>query len=47
MIKAEDSGVMYTMDLDEPESGLMGIHSIWGLGELLVQGEISPDIFKI
>ena len=47
MVDAVAGGVMYTMDLEEPESGMLDIHSIWGLGELLVQGEISPDIFRI
>ncbi|MEN8243980.1 MAG: PEP/pyruvate-binding domain-containing protein [Thermodesulfobacteriota bacterium] len=47
MIDAQASGVMYTLNLDEPEAGLLDVHSIWGLGELLVQGEVSPDIFKV
>ncbi len=47
MVDAVAGGVMYTMDLDEPEAGMLDIHSIWGLGELLVQGKISPDIFRI
>jgi pyruvate,water dikinase len=47
MIDAAASGVMYTMDLEEPDTDLLDIHSIWGLGELLVQGQVSPDVFKI
>ena len=47
MIKAKASGVIYTQDLDDPESNNLTIHSIWGLGELLVSGEISPDIIKV
>ena len=47
MVDAVAGGVMYTMNTDEPEAGILDIHSIWGLGELLVQGKISPDIFKI
>lgn len=47
MVDAAASGVMYTADLEAPESGLLDIHSIWGLGELLVQGAASADMFKI
>jgi len=47
MIEAVSSGVMYTMSLEESENGLLDIHSIWGLGELLVQGQTSADVFKI
>ena len=47
MIDARASGVMYTKDLDEPESNHISIHSIWGLGELLVGGEASPDVIRV
>ncbi len=47
MIAAQASGVMYTLDLDEPEADRLAVHSTWGLGELLVQGEASPDIFQV
>ena len=47
MIDAEASGIMYTSDLEDPNSKTLNIHSIWGLGELLVGGEVSPDIINI
>jgi pyruvate,water dikinase len=47
MIDAAASGVMYTKDLESLESKNLAIHSIWGLGELLVGGEMSPDIVKV
>lgn len=47
MIDAAASGVMYTRDLGDPESKNLAIHSIWGLGELLVGGEASPDIMRV
>jgi len=47
MIDAEASGIMYTSDLEDPNSNSLNIHSIWGLGELLVGGEVSPDIINI
>lgn len=42
MVNADKSGVMFTID---PISGenVMVIEAIWGLGEYLVLGEISPD----
>ncbi len=47
MIDATTSGVIYTRDLDYSESDKLSIHSIWGLGELLVSGEASPDIIEV
>lgn len=47
MIDAASSGVMYTADPAGADSGLLHIHSIWGLGELLVQGAVSPDLIRI
>jgi pyruvate,water dikinase len=47
MIDAAASGVIYTRELDYSESDELSIHSIWGLGELLVSGEASPDIIKV
>ena len=47
MVDAAASGVMYTADLETHASGQMEIHSTWGLGELLVQGEVSPDIYTV
>lgn len=47
MVDAESSGIIYTNDLEDPNSSSINIHSIWGLGELLVGGEISPDIINI
>ncbi|MBE9572547.1 MAG: PEP/pyruvate-binding domain-containing protein, partial [Proteobacteria bacterium] len=47
MIDAEASGIIYTNDLEDPDSKSLDIHSIWGLGELLVGGDISPDIINV
>lgn len=47
MLDPVASGVVYTEDLDNAESNTITIHSIWGLGELLVSGEASPDIVKV
>ena len=44
MIDAKTSGIIYTRDIDDPESTDLKIHSIRGLGELLVSGETAADI---
>jgi len=41
MIDAGISGVMYTRDLQNPESDHMVIHSVWGLGDTLVSGQVT------
>lgn len=47
MIDAEASGVIYTRGVESPTSDDLEIHATWGLGELLVQGEVSPDVFRV
>jgi pyruvate,water dikinase len=47
MVDATASGIIYTQDIDDPTSNYLTIHSVWGLGELLVSGEISPDIITV
>jgi len=47
MVDATASGIIYTLNIDEPTSNYLTIHSIWGLGELLVNGEVSPDIITV
>lgn len=47
MIDAKSSGIIYTRDLDGPASNHLKIHSIRGLGELLVSGETDADIFTV
>ncbi len=43
MVDAVASGVIYTADPATASTQTMAIHSLWGLGELLVGGEVSPD----
>lgn len=44
MVDAAASGVIYTADPADASAQTIAIHSLWGLGELLMGGEISPDI---
>jgi pyruvate,water dikinase len=47
MINAKAGGVMYTTDLENPESDDVVIHSVRGLGDSLVSGRASPDIIRV
>ena len=42
MIDSRESGVLYTIDPDAPESGIMRLAAVAGLGELLVSGQVNP-----
>ncbi len=41
------SGVMFTLDPDSGHRGVVHISSSYGLGELVVQGSVSPDHFTV
>lgn len=41
------SGVMFTLDTETGFAGTVVINGAWGLGELIVQGEVTPDEFVV
>ncbi|MFA5755147.1 MAG: phosphoenolpyruvate synthase [Candidatus Paceibacterota bacterium] len=41
------SGIMFTLDTDTGFDKVVLINSIWGIGELIVKGRITPDKFFI
>ncbi len=45
MVNAECSGVMYTANPVRPDKKEIVISVIWGLGQLLVEGDISADTY--
>ncbi|MBU8848662.1 MAG: PEP/pyruvate-binding domain-containing protein, partial [Desulfobacterales bacterium] len=47
MVDSKASGVMYTQDIKTPLSEDLLIHSVWGQGGLLVEGEVSPDVIRV
>ena len=47
MVDSKASGVMYTVDPSLARSCAIQINSIWGLGEYLVNGSASPDVFLV
>ncbi|SMC25421.1 pyruvate, water dikinase [Desulfacinum hydrothermale DSM 13146] len=47
MVPATVSGVIYTEDPNHPGSNRVTISALWGLGPLLVDGEVTPDTFVV
>ena len=47
MVNARASGVIYTRNPLDIKSGSLYINSIYGLGALLVDGTINPDVFRV
>ncbi len=47
MIDAASSGVVYTRDPVNPLEEVVLIHSIYGLGKYLVNGTLTPDVFRV
>lgn len=47
MIDAGVSGVIYTLDPEDSRGGTLAIHSIWGLGKLLVDGSVTPSVIRV
>ncbi|MBF0467561.1 MAG: pyruvate, phosphate dikinase [Desulfamplus sp.] len=45
MLDPESSGVLYTKNPSDPASDVVKINAVCGLGEYLVDGSASPDIF--
>lgn len=41
------SGIMFTVDTETGFENVVLINSIWGLGEMIVQGKITPDQFYV
>lgn len=47
MIDAISSGVVYTRDTNMPFPDNLLVHSVWGQGSLLVDGQTPCDVFRI
>lgn len=47
MIPSEVSGVMFTIDPVNGSKNHILVEAVWGLGELIVQGEVSPDSYLV
>ena len=47
MVDGRASGVLYTRDPQEPDSGAMLVAGHWGLGPTTVDGRGTPDLFRV
>ena len=47
MVESEQSGIMFTIDPVTNDKTKIVIEAIFGLGELIVQGEITPDHYEV
>ncbi len=47
MVNSEKSGVMFTVNPSSPEDKNITIEAVWGLGETIVQGEVTPDNYIV
>lgn len=47
MMNAVTSGVMYTADIEAPQSDNLTLHAVWGLGEMLVSGQTAADMVTV
>lgn len=47
MVDSEVSGVMFTIDPVTNQKNRIVVEAIWGLGEYIVQGEVTPDRYLV
>ncbi len=47
MVKSEVSGVMFSIDPAKNDKERIVIESVWGLGEMIVQGAVIPDKYVV
>jgi pyruvate,water dikinase len=47
MIDARASGVIYSRDPAQASADTLIIHTIWGLGEMLVNGRVTPSVITV
>jgi len=47
MVDSEKSGVMFTIDPITNDKSKISIEAVWGLGEAIVGGEVTPDNYEV
>ena len=47
MVCARAAGVLYTVDPLDPAGNELVIHAHWGLGQAVVEGTVTPDVFRV
>lgn len=47
MVNSEESGIMFTIDPVTNDKSKIVIEGIYGLGEMIVQGQVTPDHYEV
>jgi pyruvate,water dikinase len=47
MVQSQASGVMFTLEPVTSDSGKIVIEAVYGLGEAIVSGEVTPDLYVV
>ncbi len=47
MVQSEKAGVVFTVDPMTQDRGLVSIETAYGLGEVVVSGQVTPDTYKV
>lgn len=47
MVESDKSGIMFTIDPVNNDKETLVVEAIFGLGELIVQGEVNPDHYEV
>ncbi|MBP8591466.1 phosphoenolpyruvate synthase [Candidatus Shapirobacteria bacterium] len=47
MVQSDASGVIFTADPTGQRKNIILLEAVWGLGELIVQGEVIPDLYLV
>lgn len=47
MVKSDKSGIMFTIDPVTNDKSKVVVEAIYGLGEMIVQGQVTPDHYEI
>lgn len=47
MVQSQTSGVMFTADPVTNDKKIIVIEAVWGLGEMIVSGQVTPDHFEV
>jgi len=47
MVQSESSGVMFTVEPTTSDKGKISIEAIYGLGEMVVSGDVTPDHYVV
>src|SRR5438128_4526397 len=47
MVRADKAGVMFSIDTESGFPNVVRISAAWGLGEVVVKGQVNPDEYTV